>query len=373
MVYKPKRWNRRGRKKKEEHHETGWDQAPAGFENRSVAEVVASNPEVIQKILLQHNNVSLIQSRRLYVGRIPPDTHQQELGSFFVSELNKRGGHKAKVVSVTINNGYAFIEFRDVDSATKGLELNGAVLRNYPLLVNRPRDYKPAKDMLGEISMDLLVSARVQPNPYCLCVHGFPSFLTRNNLEKFLSSIGSIKALQIINEPTQHCLFEFIDKDLFTEAISLLRGFKIGDHQLTCFAASDTSYINRLSQSRAGQRVTDHDINIPSKVLVIEVILGIPGFTEEAFIDSINKMCQLHKLEPNNYKYFFKNEEKIFVLYIEFDNLFQSCLLFEQLKFKVFEKKYHMKLNFLVENSENYLEVFGKEYKQLIRAEFYLD
>ncbi|PRP82034.1 hypothetical protein PROFUN_03724 [Planoprotostelium fungivorum] len=137
---------RRERKKKSK-----WDEPPAGFGGILPA---AETPAATAALHLQR------QSRRLYVGNIPPNIVEAELSEFFNTALYAAGvtkdGSNAPIATVQFNRdkGFAFLDFHHPEDATAGMSFDGITLHNYALKVRRPRDFKTEEEAAAAAAME---------------------------------------------------------------------------------------------------------------------------------------------------------------------------------------------------------------------------
>ena len=95
------------------------------------------------------------QSRRLYVGSLPPGTQNADLQQFFNDALltsgaavNPSAGPPVVQVAVNQDKGFGFVEFSAMEDAESALMFEGIVYNGAKLKVSRPKDYDPAKNPL---------------------------------------------------------------------------------------------------------------------------------------------------------------------------------------------------------------------------------
>ena len=92
-------------------------------------------------------------ARRLYIGHLPPNVHEEELHIFFRGAIEQarttKDGEDASadpILSVYINHErrFCFLEFRDVAMATACMALDGININGKgKVKVKRPNDYNP--------------------------------------------------------------------------------------------------------------------------------------------------------------------------------------------------------------------------------------
>lgn len=189
-------------------------------------------------------------ARRLYVGNLPPDTTELQIGDFFSRALvASRGSESADdpVISVYINldKRFAFIETRTMREAAAGLELDGVKFRHMLLRVRRPNDF------LGNAAIGLvrppdafnpgvlgIVSTQVGDGPNKMFIGGIPYSLTEDQVKALLQTYGVLSAFNLIKEPTTglskgFAFFEYTDGSVVEAACEALHGMVVGEKTLT--------------------------------------------------------------------------------------------------------------------------------------------
>lgn len=196
-------------------------------------------------------------ARRLYVGNLPVDTTDAQVGDFFNRALITAKGVEGEgnpVISVYLNldKRFAFIETRSVSEAAAGLALDGVLFRGMSLRMRRPNDYNPSAAVAMEPppgfdpSILGIVSTQVSDGPNKVFVGGIPYNLTEDQIKELLQSYGPLKAFNLIKEPNTgmskgFAFFEFADPSVVTAACEGLNGMSIGDKTLTVRKASQSS------------------------------------------------------------------------------------------------------------------------------------
>ena len=119
-----------------------WDIAPTGFETGSV--------QIGQHVPVPPNLHSTRQSKRIYVGNIPPTISELEIAEFFNTALFTAGvtvnNNPSPVIAVQMNRekAFAFLEFATHDDASAAMGFDGITLQGNSLKVRRPKDWTPA-------------------------------------------------------------------------------------------------------------------------------------------------------------------------------------------------------------------------------------
>ena len=126
-------------------------------------------------------------ARRLYIGHLPPNVHEQELHDFFRTAIEQArttkdgdegdGNHSADpILSVYINHErrFCFLEFRDVGMTTACMALDGININGKgKVKVKRPNDYNPtmapsvdpSRIPVLDVSKLGIISTNVQDGP----------------------------------------------------------------------------------------------------------------------------------------------------------------------------------------------------------------
>lgn len=199
-------------------------------------------------------------ARRLYVGNLPPETTDVQIGDFFNRALVAAHGSESgdePVISVYINldKRFAFIETRTVREAAAGLMLDGVKFREMFLRVRRPNDFHVGS--LGATASIRppdgfdptvlgIVSTQVSDGPNKMFVGGLPYSLTEDQIKTLLSTYGQLAAFNLIKEPNSgmskgFAFFEYVDGSVVEAACKGLHGMKVGDKTLTVRRATHTS------------------------------------------------------------------------------------------------------------------------------------
>jgi len=183
------------------------------------------------------------QARRLYIGNLPSNTNETEFLDFFNQTLVSAGitsGSGNPIVSHQVNpeKGFAFVEFRTTEEATKGLALDNITYMGTTLRIKRPKDY-----VGGPVPLD---------SPNKIIVTGLPLFFNDEQVKELFSAFGELKSFTLVKDPeteeskgTAYC--EYVDPTLTDLAVENLNGLDIGDSKIAVSritAASGSSFMN---------------------------------------------------------------------------------------------------------------------------------
>lgn len=196
-------------------------------------------------------------ARRLYVGNLPADTTELQIGDFFNRALVASKGSESgdePVISVYINldKRFAFIETCTMREAVAGLCLDGVKFRSVSLRVRRPNDFIPSEvqsvrpppgfdpAVLG------IVSTQVSDGPNKMFIGGIPYSLNEDQVKGLLKSFGELAAFNLIKEATSgqskgFAFFEYADSSVVEAACKELHGMQVGDKTLTVRRATQSS------------------------------------------------------------------------------------------------------------------------------------
>jgi len=196
-------------------------------------------------------------ARRLYIGHLPPNVHEQELHIFFRNAIEqvqpKKEGEEGKntedapdpILSVYINHErrFCFLEFRDVAMTTACMALDGININGKgKVKVKRPNDYNPTMAPkvhpsgvpILDVSKLGIISSNVQDGPNKVFIGGLHYHLTETQVLELLQAFGKIKAFHLVkNEPDSatskgYCFVEFADPNSTPVAVMGLNGMDMG-------------------------------------------------------------------------------------------------------------------------------------------------
>jgi len=195
--------------------------------------------------LLQGMTQASRQSKRLYVGNIPQTISEPQLKEFFSAAMISAGlvtpglpGPSVTESQISYDRGFAFIELRTPEEATRGLTLDGITLQGQSLKVRRPKDYTgPDPAAPGAAFVPGIISTQVPDTPNKIFIGGLPSNLEEEQVKELVSAFGPLKAFNLVKDTTTnlskgYAFFEFADPDVTDKACEGLNGFKLGDKTL---------------------------------------------------------------------------------------------------------------------------------------------
>lgn len=192
-------------------------------------------------------------ARRLYIGHLPPNVHEQELHDFFRGAIEqarvKEGEEESKdddpILSVYINHErrFCFLEFWDVAMTTACMALDGININGKgKVKVKRPNDYNPtmapkvhpSSVPVLDVSKLGIISINVEDGPNKVFIGGLHYHLTEGQVLELLQAFGKIKAFHLVkNEPDSvtskgYCFVEFADPASTPVAVMGLNGMDMG-------------------------------------------------------------------------------------------------------------------------------------------------
>eukprot|EP00532_Pseudo-nitzschia_australis_P010284 CAMPEP_0168236230 /NCGR_PEP_ID=MMETSP0140_2-20121125/19407_1 /TAXON_ID=44445 /ORGANISM="Pseudo-nitzschia australis, Strain 10249 10 AB" /LENGTH=784 /DNA_ID=CAMNT_0008169513 /DNA_START=164 /DNA_END=2518 /DNA_ORIENTATION=- len=208
-------------------------------------------------------------ARRLYIGHLPPNVHEQELHDFFRTAIDlarvkhetndddkqqqrqqqRQQGHNSNhtdpILSVYINHErrFCFLEFRDVAMTTACMALDGININGKgKVKVKRPNDYNPTMAPkvhptgvpILDVSKLGIISSNVQDGPNKVFIGGLHYHLTEPQVLELLQAFGKVKAFHLVkNEPDAmtskgYCFVEFSDPNATPVAVMGLNGMDMG-------------------------------------------------------------------------------------------------------------------------------------------------
>jgi len=222
----------------------------------NVAQVASINPAVLMPLIAPPTTQQTRQSRRLYVGNLPPNAVDVELMEFFNAALiaaNVATSPGNPVVSCQINyeKNFAFLEFRTVEETNAGMGFDGITLHGHSLKVRRPKDYiaptsppptpaaapvpsLPSPGIASPPNIPGIVSTNVADTPNKVFMGGIPGFLTEDQVKELASSFGSLKSFNLVKDTTSgtskgYAFFEYNDENVTDRACQGLNGMLLGD------------------------------------------------------------------------------------------------------------------------------------------------
>jgi splicing factor U2AF 65 kDa subunit len=229
-------------------------------------------------------------ARRLYVGNLPVNTTDVEVGDFFNRALAySKGveGDAKPVLSVYLNleKRFAFIELRSLSEAAAALAMDGVLFSSMSLRMRRPNDYNEAAcppvlppphfdpSLLG------IVSTQVGDGPNKVFIGGIPYSLTEDEVKVILQTHGRLAAFNMIKDAGTgtskgFAFFEYADPSVVDDACKNLNGTVIENKTLTVRRA--TQHGERTALGSGGSvgdagRVAGADGSVAAAALLRQV------------------------------------------------------------------------------------------------------
>lgn len=188
-------------------------------------------------------------ARRLYVGNLPANTNDVEVGDFFNRALiHARGvtspGNPVLSVYLNLEKRFAFIELRSLPETAAALAMDGVLFRNMSLRMRRPNDYNegacpPVAAPPGfDPSMLGIVSTQVGDSPDKVFIGGIPYSLNEDDVKVLLQTHGRLAAFNLIKDPNTglskgFAFFEYADPSIVDQACKTLNGSIVDNKTLT--------------------------------------------------------------------------------------------------------------------------------------------
>eukprot|EP01133_Synstelium_polycarpum_P019137 gene19137-22919_t len=205
-----------------------------------------SNPMLNQQVQSQK------QSRRLYVGNIPQNISEVNLTDFFnaaflAANLAIKPGNPVVLCQINQSKSFAFVEFRSTEEATAAMGLDGISLHSFSLKIRRPKDYvTPSENSGGPMTGPgglSIVSTNVPDSENKIFIGGLPTNLNEEQVKAMLSSVGKLKAFNLVKDiktgqSKGFAFCEYFDPEVTDRACNELHGTKFGDKSLLVQRAS---------------------------------------------------------------------------------------------------------------------------------------
>jgi splicing factor U2AF subunit len=186
-------------------------------------------------------------ARRLYIGNLPPNVHEQMIHDAFRSAIDTALGAplaEDPILSVYINpeRQFSFLEFKTVEMTTACLELDGLMMQGYPVKIKRPNDYNPMiaprvhPSSLPQLDVSKLgiIASTVQDGPNKIFIGGLHYHFQDAQVMELLAAFGQVKSFHLVKNEQDppnskgYCFIEYIDPNLTPIAIQGLNGMDIG-------------------------------------------------------------------------------------------------------------------------------------------------
>lgn len=291
-------------------------------------------------------------ARRLYVGGIPPETTDDELGDFFSDIIvraiisqqpqEEAGAAGPAIVSIYINHEkcFAFVELKSIELTTACLGLDGikyqhrggsAVLR-----IRRPNDFKPEllpSSLRPTPALNLavlgIVGTTVSDGPGKVFVGGLPYNLTDDNVKELLSVFGPLKSFHLVRDagsPTSkgYAFCEYYDSQITDIAISGLNGMQIGEKTLTVRIATQPGMSQPMLQPPpAAASAPIALVGPPTRVLKLSNMVSPSELDSDSeymdILDDVRHECgahgQVEQVMAPRYKEGFSSQGAIYVCF----------------------------------------------------------
>jgi multiple RNA-binding domain-containing protein 1 len=229
---------KQGPTKKEEKFDT----KASGMQNKkeekeksdsSIAHVVpdSSSQQHSSSSSIEDENDNLEEYSTLFIKNLNFQTNEETLQSFLQSSLQLQGIRKVIIQrkqkgSVSLSQGYGFIEFRNNYYANEALK---KITKSTLLLDNHRLEVKPSEKRISSpISSTLLHQfSKSKQLPTKLLVRNIAFQATKNEIMNLFKSFGSIKSVRIPKKMNgSHRGFAFIEFSTSQEALNTMNSLK---------------------------------------------------------------------------------------------------------------------------------------------------
>lgn len=188
--------------------------------------------------------------RRLYLGKLEfePAPTEESLREFFDTAMKTALTAPTEgtiVTSAYVNKDrhYGFLEFRSLEEASAGMQLDGISYNGHQLQVKRPTEYNAAMfaARIGKIpDMNTatlgLVSTQVPDSLHKVFCGGLPYAVEEGEVKALVSVYGALRAFHMVMGPDGqtkgYCFFEYADPSVTDDAIAGLNGMSLGERTL---------------------------------------------------------------------------------------------------------------------------------------------
>ncbi|KAJ3338144.1 U2 small nuclear RNA auxiliary factor 2 [Gonapodya sp. JEL0774] len=216
------------------------------------------------------------QARRLYIGNIPFGCNEEQLVSFFNSNLVNMGlvasnvGNPCMAAQINAEKNYAFVEFRTPPEATAAMAFDGITFMGQSLKIRRPKDYVPPvgeSDVPPSIHVPGVVSTNVPDSPNKIYIGGLPTHLNDEQAMEILKTFGELRAFNLVKEGLSgaskgFAFCEYVDPSLTDLVCQHLNGLELGDKKLVVQRAS----VGSTKLGVTGPMTLLPSMNLPSLV-----------------------------------------------------------------------------------------------------------
>mmetsp|Transcript_20487 Transcript_20487/g.44791 ORF Transcript_20487/g.44791 Transcript_20487/m.44791 type:complete len:465 (-) Transcript_20487:1227-2621(-) len=200
----------------------------------------------------QLNPQAIKNSRKLYVGGIPPHVTEDELKQFLNSLMMKTGaltapGSAILSCKITTEKNYAFVEFRSVEETSNAMAFDGVAFHDVFLKIRRPSNFEIATAiMLGPVTPDPTMDTSqldicrtvVEDSPNKLFVGGLPCDWSEEQVKDLLTPHGGLRSFNLVMDKTTgkskgYAFCEYMDEHVVEQVIKALNQRKVGSKTLT--------------------------------------------------------------------------------------------------------------------------------------------
>ncbi|GKY97293.1 hypothetical protein MPSEU_000687700 [Mayamaea pseudoterrestris] len=189
-------------------------------------------------------------ARRLYIGNLPPNVHEQMIHDAFSNAIqtalidSNTIATEDPILSVYINpeRQFSFLEFKTVEMTTACLDLDGLVMQGFACKIKRPNDYNPSlaprvhPSSVPRLDVSRLgiTASSVQDGPNKIFIGGLHYHFQDAQVKELLEAFGKIKAFHLVKNEQDppnskgYCFVEYVDANVTPIAIQGLNGMDIG-------------------------------------------------------------------------------------------------------------------------------------------------
>lgn len=190
------------------------------------------------------------QARRLYVGNIGSECDEKMICAFFNARMAEMGfatdvGDPAMNAQVNMDKGYAFVEFRSVNEATRAMSFDGIVFRGQSLKIRRPKDYVGPDIQPAHLQVHVpgVISTNVPDSMNKIFVGGLPTYLDEEQIVELLKAFGELRSFNLVRDAATgaskgFAFCEYVDASLTDVACQGLNDMEVGDRKLVVQRAS---------------------------------------------------------------------------------------------------------------------------------------
>lgn len=204
-----------------------------------------------QRVLHQGRLAQLLkkqerQSKKVYVGNIPPGVTKAQLSTLFQKLLvdcraRPADATPSPVCDVHINHekNFAFLEFTTLTDSDIAMSCDGAELGGAVLTVKRPHDYVCPPAHTPRTYDTGIVHTTVQDDDQKIFLGGLPKTVSTEESRAFVAQFGKLAAFNRPRDPAtdqlrEFCFFRYADPDITEIAIAGLDGMAYHNRTLKC-------------------------------------------------------------------------------------------------------------------------------------------